>query len=100
MTTSETILTTFLKDFPVNATSWSQATDEIRDLAYRVRSAYNEYAIDALESDNDPRYVHSLPFKSFSKPSQWNMEAIKQIVPLWHKLPTHVQDAIANDLKK
>ena len=67
----------YMAEFPNNATSWAQATDEIRDLAHSVRTTYNE----CREAD-----IKSLNFRSFKKPSDWNTNAKKQINQIWKKL--------------
>lgn len=78
-------LNEFINKFPNDATSWSQATDEIRDLCRYVREAYNEHVVDT--TPGDARHINSLDFRQFKKPAQWNTEARKMIEELWAKLP-------------
>lgn len=89
-------LATFLAKFPDDATSWRQATDEIRDLAYKVRSAYNEHTLDVLE--HEAGYVESLNFRSFRTPAEWNQGAKKQIRELWSKMNDWSRTNALNDL--
>ena len=53
----------FLEQFPTDATSWSQATDEIRDLSRASREMLNEY--------NDIQ-VEAVDFTATRTPSEWN----------------------------
>nr|DAS16095.1 MAG TPA: hypothetical protein [Caudoviricetes sp.] len=53
----------FLAGFPKEAVCWSQATDEIRDLARESREYLEEY---------DNVIVEPLDFRSYKRPSEWN----------------------------
>lgn len=53
----------FLEGFPKEAICWSQAGDEIRDLA-RTSREYLEELEDVI--------VEPLDFRSYKKPSEWN----------------------------
>lgn len=77
-------LENFLATFPDNATSWREATDEIRDLAYKIRSTYNELTLDVIEGDEG--YIESLNYTNFRTPAEWNTGTKKQIRNLWTKM--------------
>ena len=53
----------FLEQFPTDATSWSQATDEIRDLSRASREMLNEY---------DDIKVEAVDFTTIRTPAEWN----------------------------
>ena len=53
----------FLEQFPTDATSWSQATDEIRDLSRASREMLNEY---------DDIQVEAVDFTATLTPAEWN----------------------------
>ena len=53
----------FLEQFPTDATSWSQATDEIRDLSRASREMLNEY---------DDIQVEAVDFTATRTPAEWN----------------------------
>ena len=53
----------FLEQFPTDATSWSQATDEIRDLSRASREMLNEY---------DDIQVEAVDFTTTRTPAEWN----------------------------
>ena len=53
----------FLEQFPADATSWSQATDEIRDLSRASRVMLNEY---------DGIQVEAVDFTATRTPAEWN----------------------------
>ena len=89
-------LENFLGQFPDDATKWNQATDEIRDMAYRIRSAYNEHTLDVVEGDEG--YIESLNFRSFRTPAQWNQGAKKQIRNLWTRMNDWSRTCALNDL--
>jgi len=84
----------FLTSFPNNASSWSQATDEIRDLCFKIRSVYNEMALDLVEGDEG--YIERLDFRSFKTPSQWNTEGKAFILKYWALLPSNERTSISN----
>ena len=54
---------TFLAQFPDDATSWKQATDEVRDLARLAADFVSEY-----ERTN----INRLDFKTLKTPADWN----------------------------
>ena len=56
--------------FPEDAETWRDATDEIRDLAHNVRCSYNELVLDVCEGDKG--YIEALNFRTFKTPSCWN----------------------------
>ena len=53
----------FLKQFPTNATSWVQATDEVRELARASREMLDEY---------DDIKVEAVDFTAIRTPAEWN----------------------------
>lgn len=68
----------FLKQFPNNAKSWEDATDEIRDLARKAKEIYNEVDLDV--SNDSPKALKPLNFREFNKPSEWNTKGKKYIL--------------------
>ena len=53
----------FLEQFPTGATSWRQATDEVRDLARVSREFLDEY---------DGIKVEVVDFTAIKTPAEWN----------------------------
>ena len=53
----------FLEQFPTNATSWVQATDEVRELARASREMLDEY---------DDIQVEAVDFTATRTPAEWN----------------------------
>ena len=53
----------FLDKFPTNATSWREATDEVRDLARASREMLDEY---------DDITVEAVDFTAIRTPAEWN----------------------------
>ena len=53
----------FLEQFPTDATSWVQATDEVRDLARASREMLDEY---------DDAKVEAVDFTATRTPAEWN----------------------------
>ena len=53
----------FLEQFPTNATSWREATDEVRELARASREMLNEY---------DDIKVEAVDFTAIRTPAEWN----------------------------
>ncbi|MFR9620903.1 MAG: hypothetical protein SNH63_06775 [Rikenellaceae bacterium] len=60
-----TKLEKYLERFPINATSWSQATDEIRDLARTIRELLEDY---------QGIIVEPIDFRAIKTPSEWNKQ--------------------------
>ncbi|MBR6813741.1 MAG: hypothetical protein IKM50_04275 [Tidjanibacter sp.] len=54
----------FLDKFPTNATSWREATDEVRDLARASREMLDEY---------DDIKVEAVDFTAIRTPAEWNI---------------------------
>lgn len=55
----------FLERFPKNATCWSQATDEVRDMARKARELLEEY---------EGAIVEPVDFRALKTPTEWNTE--------------------------
>ena len=53
----------FLEQFPINATSWREATDEVRELARASREMLDEY---------DDIKVEAVDFTAIRTPAEWN----------------------------
>lgn len=53
----------FLEQFPTNATSWREATDEVRELARASREMLDEY---------DDIKVEAVDFTAIRTPTEWN----------------------------
>ena len=61
----------FLEQFPTDATSWSQVTDEIRDLSRASREMLNEY---------DDIQVEAVDFTATKTPAEWNTRAREAVM--------------------
>ena len=61
----------FLEQFPTDATSWVQATDEVRDLARASREMLDEY---------DDVQVDSIYFPDIKDPAEWNTRAREAVM--------------------
>ena len=61
----------FLDKFPTNATSWREATDEVRDLARASREMLDEY---------DDVQVDSIYFPDIKDPVEWNTRAREAVM--------------------
>lgn len=81
----------FLKGFPKNATSWSQATDELRDIA-QISRVYLE--------DYDGIIVEVIDFSGIWSPAEWNTKGREYILANFDRMSddtkkrfyTHYQD--------
>lgn len=62
------------KAYPVNATCWSQATDEIRDMS--------RYAREELELGEEA----ALNFRAIRTPGEWNAKGIESIVNFFEQM--------------
>nr|DAZ61886.1 MAG TPA: hypothetical protein [Caudoviricetes sp.] len=67
----------FLAHFSKDATSWAQATDEVRDLARTSR----EYL-----ADYDGVIVEPMDFKHISTPAEWNTKGRDYILANFDKM--------------
>ena len=61
----------FLDKFPTDATSWREATDEVRDLARASREMLDEY---------DDVQVDSIYFPDIKDPAEWNTRAREAVM--------------------
>lgn len=67
----------FLEQFPKNATSWAQATDDVRDLARESREHLENY---------EGVIVEPLNFRSFSTPAEWNTKGRDYIIANYERM--------------
>lgn len=84
-------LDSFLNKFPDNATSWSQATDEVRDLARSAREHHNEYDLNV--SEDDSKAAQSLNWREMKTPAEWNSKGKKFIKEMVGKMGKEAKDA-------
>lgn len=69
--TPEELRSAISNKFPTNATCWSQATDEIRDMAREARGL--------LRLDE----FHAVDFRLLRSPAAWNTEGIDGIIKFY-----------------
>ena len=72
----------FLDKFPTNATSWREATDEVRDLARASREMLDEY---------DDVQVDSIYFPDIKDPSEWNTRAREAVMRNYNMMRPRTQ---------
>ena len=72
----------FLEQFPTDATSWVQATDEVRDLARASREMLDEY---------DDIKVEAVDFTVTRTPAEWNTKAREAILRNYDLMRPHTQ---------
>lgn len=74
----------FLEKFPNNASSWKDATDEVRDLAKSARLIYTDIDLDL--TDGDDGVPEALDFTKLRNPGRWNTEGKKYIMKMVGKM--------------
>ena len=84
-------LKTFLAQFPDKAKSWSQATDEVREIAKAAKEHYNEY---------DHKNIKPCDFRSMLTPSTWNTRGKKYIFRVYDKMSAKTKAEFNHYLKK
>ena len=75
-------LENFLEQFPPNATSWSQATDEVYDLARTSREFLYEY---------DDVKVEAVDATTLRTPAEWNTVCREVILRNYDLMRPHTQ---------
>ena len=75
-------LENFLEQFPTNATCWSQATDEVYDLARTSREFLDEY---------DDVKVEAVDFATLDTPAKWNSVCREAICRNYDLMRPHTQ---------
>jgi hypothetical protein len=76
-------LTKFLSQFPNDATSWKNATDEVRDICRICRENIEEF---------DGIKLTAVDFRSFITPSKWNTKGKKFIANTITKMSPMCKD--------
>ena len=72
----------FLEQFPTDATSWVQATDEVRDLARASREMLDEY---------DDIKAEAVDFTATKTPAEWNTKAREAILRNYNMMRPRTQ---------
>jgi len=67
----------YLNNFPKNAESWRQATDEVRDIARMARITYLEV---------DEKEYEPLDFKTLKTPAEWNTLGREYITDMYNRM--------------
>ena len=75
-------LENFLEQFPTNATCWSQATDEVYDLARTSREFLDEY---------DDVKVEAVDATTLRTPAEWNTVCREVILRNYDLMRPHTQ---------
>lgn len=73
----------FLERFPKNATNWSQATDEVRDMAREARELLEEY---------EGVIVEPINFRNIETPAQWNTEGRDSILANFDRMSPSIKE--------
>lgn len=73
-TTAEELKAAILAKFPADATCWSQATDEVRDMS--------RWAREALELGEDA----ALNFRALTTPARWNLRGAESVAAFWEQM--------------
>lgn len=79
-------LQNYLNKFPANATSWSQATDEVRDLCRMIRE----------ELEDQGLTIEPLNFRELRTPSDWNTKSAEYAFCYFEQLEHRRQYRIIN----
>lgn len=91
----------FLDQFPNDATSWTEATDEVRDLARLARETHTEIDFDGLhdEWETNPDMPQPLDFRELKTPSEWNTKGKEYIMNTLKKMGDQALDLFYRELK-
>lgn len=81
----------YLEQFPRKATCWSQATDEIRDLARESREHLKEF---------DNVIVEPINFQAIKTPAEWNTKGRKYILTNFDRMQERTQTAFYNRFRE
>lgn len=73
----------FLERFPKDAACWSQATDEVRDMARKVRELLEEY---------EGVIVESVDFRAVKTPAEWNAEGREFILTNFDRMTDRTKE--------
>lgn len=73
----------FLKRFPKNATSWSQATDEVRDMARTARELLEEC---------EGVIVEPVDFRAVKTPAEWNTKGREFILTNFDRMADRTKE--------
>ncbi|CAN7596744.1 hypothetical protein [Bosea sp. LjRoot237] len=73
-TTAEELKAAILAKFPADATCWSQATDEVRDMS--------RWAREELGLDEDA----ALNFRALETPARWNLRGAESAAAFYAKM--------------
>lgn len=73
----------FLERFPKNATCWSQATDEVRDMARTARELVEEY---------EGVIVEPVDFRAVKTPAEWNTKGREFILTNFDRMADRTQE--------
>ena len=77
----------FLERFPKNATCWSQATDEVRDMARTARELLEEY---------EGVIVEPVDFRAVKTPAEWNTKGREFILTNFDRMADTTKEQFYN----
>lgn len=86
----------FLASFPDDTDLWKDATDELMDIARKVRELYNDVVAQASEGENG--YVEAIDYSRFTYPGKRNKAYKDQILALFPKLPQEHKDEVMDEI--
>lgn len=77
---------------PLDADSWRNATDEIKDICVELVNYYNEIDLDLLRSEvEDGKGIQHVTRKDTKTPSDWNKKYREKIEEVYSKSSTQVK---------
>ncbi len=85
----------FLSRFPDETSNWSEATDEIRDIARCIRLSHNELDLN-LQEDEDGAFI-PMDFSNIKDPSTWNKAAKLQIRTIWPLMGAWAREQVIDE---
>jgi hypothetical protein len=88
----------FLSKFPDNATSWKNATDEIRDISRTAKEYYNE--LDLGLSGDKLHETNALNFRELKTPSDWNTKGKQHINNIYSKMSDNTKKQFLESIER
>jgi len=81
----------YLEQFPNDAKSWGDATDEVRDIARYAKEIYNEF--------NEDNQIEAMDFRSIKTPSEWNTKGKEYIFKVYNMMDNQSKEHFEKYIK-
>lgn len=96
----DSYLESIFSEFPNDAKSWAESTEELRDIARSAKEHYNYIDLNLIDDEVESgKGIQPLDFRKLNTPSEWNTKAKEYIKMVVNKMSDSTKEQFYDDIK-